>query len=548
MTDSTQTTPSLKKAWLDAARPRTLPLALSCIALGTFLAAADAAYSWLITTLCLVTAVFLQILSNLANDYGDSIHGADHMQREGRWKIQYRVPFLPEVPPTWRPPIGPPPEPPTDGPPAITVPRAAYARDDIRPAISDHNLWSPSHDWLAAPSNRDAERDVPFTGPSIKSEGWSAENNGLPDPGLGGGCIYLPPAVSMPAAQADGGTRQTFLALHPEVVLSIGHPDFGSGRVHSGWDLRLATSGLNLELIPRDADSAPALGLDRGLHVSGHLQLGPSGSTFGESQALRLGDATDEGIGFGDDVELYREAAATLRTDGNLEVGGKLSVEGLIDPTGLELTPQASNPGGTAGNTLWLDTGDSNRAKVGSNRLAYSSEVPATSGFLQAANNLSDVSSPSAARSNLGLGYLSTLSTVDNANWSGTDLAIANGGTGAGTARDALANLGTLKTTMVAYTGSGSSGKAVTLSGINRAFYIRIRRTDSASQSHNTIMTNGGTGTFDRVADATGNRAAEVSLNAPGAGTSQTLTLNTSNADVNASGVTYYALVIGTSA
>ena len=83
MTDSTQTTPSLKKAWLDAARPRTLPLALSCIALGTFLAAADAAYSWLITTLCLVTAVFLQILSNLANDYGDSIHGADHMQREG---------------------------------------------------------------------------------------------------------------------------------------------------------------------------------------------------------------------------------------------------------------------------------------------------------------------------------------------------------------------------------------------------------------------------------------------------------------------------------
>ena len=46
----------------------------------------------------------------------------------------------------------------------------------------------------------------------------------------------------------------------------------------------------------------------------------------------------------------------------------------------------------------------------------------------------------------------------------------------------------------------------------------------------------------------TGNRAAEVSLNAPGAGTSQTLTLNTSNADVNASGVTYYALVIGTSA
>ncbi|MCB9006471.1 MAG: 1,4-dihydroxy-2-naphthoate polyprenyltransferase [Ardenticatenaceae bacterium] len=83
MTKTTQPTPTLRKAWLDAMRPRTLPLALSCIALGTFLATADHAYSWPITTLCLLTAVFLQILSNLANDYGDSIHGADHVQREG---------------------------------------------------------------------------------------------------------------------------------------------------------------------------------------------------------------------------------------------------------------------------------------------------------------------------------------------------------------------------------------------------------------------------------------------------------------------------------
>jgi 1,4-dihydroxy-2-naphthoate octaprenyltransferase len=83
MTKTTQPAHSLRKAWLDAARPRTLPLALSCIALGTFLATTAGAYSWPVTTLCLLTAVFLQILSNLANDYGDSIHGADHVQREG---------------------------------------------------------------------------------------------------------------------------------------------------------------------------------------------------------------------------------------------------------------------------------------------------------------------------------------------------------------------------------------------------------------------------------------------------------------------------------
>ena len=64
-------------------RPRTLPLAVSSIILGGFLAAAANVFDWLITLLCVLTAVFLQILSNLANDYGDSVHGADHVERAG---------------------------------------------------------------------------------------------------------------------------------------------------------------------------------------------------------------------------------------------------------------------------------------------------------------------------------------------------------------------------------------------------------------------------------------------------------------------------------
>jgi 1,4-dihydroxy-2-naphthoate octaprenyltransferase len=51
--------------------------------MGGFLANDAGAFRWDIFILCIVTTVFLQILSNLANDYGDSIHGADSIERIG---------------------------------------------------------------------------------------------------------------------------------------------------------------------------------------------------------------------------------------------------------------------------------------------------------------------------------------------------------------------------------------------------------------------------------------------------------------------------------
>ncbi|MDV3308020.1 MAG: 1,4-dihydroxy-2-naphthoate polyprenyltransferase [Cyclobacteriaceae bacterium] len=71
------------KAWLRAFRLRTLPLALACIGMGAFLAAGAQAFRMDIFLLCIVTTVSLQILSNLANDYGDSVHGADNVHRKG---------------------------------------------------------------------------------------------------------------------------------------------------------------------------------------------------------------------------------------------------------------------------------------------------------------------------------------------------------------------------------------------------------------------------------------------------------------------------------
>ncbi|AHM59565.1 1,4-dihydroxy-2-naphthoate octaprenyltransferase [Flammeovirgaceae bacterium 311] len=74
---------SSASAWVSAARPRTLPLALSSIWLGSFLAAYYGAFNWDVVVWASVTTIFLQVLSNLANDYGDSIHGADSAQRQG---------------------------------------------------------------------------------------------------------------------------------------------------------------------------------------------------------------------------------------------------------------------------------------------------------------------------------------------------------------------------------------------------------------------------------------------------------------------------------
>ncbi|MGM0580420.1 MAG: 1,4-dihydroxy-2-naphthoate polyprenyltransferase [Bacteroidota bacterium] len=71
------------KNWLEAFRLRTLPLALSCIGMGSFLAAFYGNFSLSVCILSLTTTLFLQILSNLANDYGDSVHGADSTEREG---------------------------------------------------------------------------------------------------------------------------------------------------------------------------------------------------------------------------------------------------------------------------------------------------------------------------------------------------------------------------------------------------------------------------------------------------------------------------------
>ncbi|MDX1902859.1 MAG: 1,4-dihydroxy-2-naphthoate polyprenyltransferase [Thermonemataceae bacterium] len=71
------------KHWLKAFRLRTLPLALSSVGMGAVLAFSYQKFNSLIFGLSVLTTIFLQILSNLANDYGDAQSGVDNSEREG---------------------------------------------------------------------------------------------------------------------------------------------------------------------------------------------------------------------------------------------------------------------------------------------------------------------------------------------------------------------------------------------------------------------------------------------------------------------------------
>lgn len=68
--------------WIKAARLRTLPLSLSGIIMGAFIAkwrlyGEGGIWDWKIFVLALVVTLLYQVLSNYANDYGDGVKGTD---------------------------------------------------------------------------------------------------------------------------------------------------------------------------------------------------------------------------------------------------------------------------------------------------------------------------------------------------------------------------------------------------------------------------------------------------------------------------------------
>jgi 1,4-dihydroxy-2-naphthoate octaprenyltransferase len=75
------------RAWIMAARPRTLPAAVSPVVVGVALAVADGAFALGPALAALLSALLLQIGANLANDYQDHVRGTDVADRKGPTRV-----------------------------------------------------------------------------------------------------------------------------------------------------------------------------------------------------------------------------------------------------------------------------------------------------------------------------------------------------------------------------------------------------------------------------------------------------------------------------
>jgi 1,4-dihydroxy-2-naphthoate polyprenyltransferase len=75
------------RIWLVAARPRTLPAAIAPVLVGTALAVSEDVFRPLAFVAALLGSVFIQIGTNLSNDYSDARRGADTQDRLGPVRV-----------------------------------------------------------------------------------------------------------------------------------------------------------------------------------------------------------------------------------------------------------------------------------------------------------------------------------------------------------------------------------------------------------------------------------------------------------------------------
>ena len=203
-------------------------------------------------------------------------------------------------------------------------------------------------------------------------------------------------------------TPSTGITLNPSGTFPPGHTVFVS--VPSGSAVTFDSTGLNQAIT---AGNALMFAYDGTNWKRVLFSSTVATTSSGASGLVQLSDGAG---GFTSDSTLSYDTAAN-----ELTVNGKLTVTGLIDPTGLELTPQATNPaaadaGVVDANTLWLDSDASNRLKQGASGVMRAGDAISE---LNNDSNFVDAAGAAAASPATNLTY--TASTRVIASSTGTD-------------------------------------------------------------------------------------------------------------------------------